>query len=247
MFPSPLLNALAGPLKLLMVDFELVRRSVRARIRQLIHDVELARFLRLLAFWVARLCFCGIDGLAATYFSSCADACDWPDPRVNETALDDPANAHYPAVGRMTCHGLILGTATFNFFALGTFVFIVALRLRASKVDYAEAQCVTYALVLLLVLLKFADLVLPILSVVNCFPDSASPPYVNFMSMATCAHTSPPGVQVLTPNIHCRLGDFFALYAVYCGLKSGIGLLDVLSTTVLLLQAPRRWYQAEKR
>ena len=100
---------------------------------------------------------------------------------------------------------------------------------------------------LLLVLLKFADLVLPILSVVNCFPDSASPPYVNFMSMATCAHTSPPGVQVLTPNIHCRLGDFFALYAVYCGLKSGIGLLDVLSTTVLLLQAPRRWYQAEKR
>ena len=126
-----------------MVDFELVRRSVRARIRQLIHDVELARFLRLLAFWVARLCFCGIDGLAATYFSSCADACDWPDPRVNETALDDPANAHYPAVGRMTCHGLILGTATFNFFALGTFVFIVALRLRASKVDYAEAQCVT--------------------------------------------------------------------------------------------------------
>ena len=124
-----------------MVDFELVRRSVRARVRQLIHDVELARFLRLLVFWVARLCFCGIDGLAAWFFSSCADACDWPDPRVNASALDDPVNAHYPT--RMTCHGLILGTATFNFFALGTFVFIVVLRLRAPKRDYGEAQCVT--------------------------------------------------------------------------------------------------------
>ena len=69
----------------------------------------------------------------------------------------------------------------------------------------------TRVLITVGLLLKLADIGMTVAVYTICFPDSATPPYENFMSMTQCAGT----IQ----NPACPFMDFFALYGIYAVLK----------------------------
>ena len=156
-------------------------------------DSDLRKFLRLFVFWGLRFCFWTIDAVAAYNFESCAEGCGF---------VEAP---------RTSCEALILSIAIFNFFALVAFIIFLLVRYTSDDRDRAEARFVTRVLITVGMLLKLADIGMTVAVYTICFPDSATPPYENFMSMTQCAGT----IQ----NPACPFMDFFALYGIYAVLK----------------------------
>ena len=156
-------------------------------------DSDLRKFLRLFVFWGLRFCFWTIDAVAAYNFESCAEGCGF---------VEAP---------RTSCEALILSIAIFNFFALVAFIIFLLVRYTSDDRDRAEARFVTRVLITVGLLLKLADIGMTVAVYTICFPDSATPPYENFMSMTQCAGT----IQ----NPACPFMDFFALYGIYAVLK----------------------------
>ena len=156
-------------------------------------DSDLRKFLRLFVFWGLRFCFWTIDAVAAYNFESCAEGCGF---------VEAP---------RTSCEALILSIAIFNFFALVAFIIFLLVRYTSDDRDRAEARFVTRVLITVGLLLKLADIGMTVAVYTTCFPDSATPPYENFMSMTQCAGT----IQ----NPACPFMDFFALYGIYAVLK----------------------------
>ena len=183
-------------------------------------DGELRKFLRLFVFWGLRFCFWAIDTVAAATFERCAEGCGF---------VEDP---------RKSCQGLILAIAVFNFFALVSFVVFLVVRYTSTDRDREEAAFVTHVLIVVGLLLKLADIGMPIAVTAVCFPDSATPPYENFMSMTRCEGS------IQRPS--CPFADFFALYAVYCVIKVIIMTADVLVTTPQMFRKTSDWYLARR-
>lgn len=156
-------------------------------------DGDLKKFLRLFVFWGLRFCFWIIDVIAAFNFASCAEGCGF---------VEAP---------RKSCQALILSIAIFNFFSLVAFIIFLLVRYTSGDRDRAEARLVTGVLISVGLVLKLADIGMTVMVTTTCFPDSATPPYENFMSMTQCAGT------VQKPA--CPVMDFFALYAIYAVLK----------------------------
>jgi hypothetical protein len=156
-------------------------------------DSDLRKFLRLFVFWGLRFCFWTIDVVAAWNFESCAEGCGF---------VEAP---------RTSCEALILSIAIFNFFALVAFIIFLLVRYTSDDRDRAEARFVTRVLITVALVLKLADIGMTVAVTTICFPDSATPPYENFMSMTQCAGT----IQ----NPACPVMDFFALYGIYAVLK----------------------------
>ena len=101
-------------------------------------------------------------------------------------------------------------TAIINFVILAFIIFLLV-RYTSDDRDRAEARFVTRVLITVGLLLKLADIGMTVAVYTICFPDSATPPYENFMSMTQCAGT----IQ----NPACPFMDFFALYGIYAVLK----------------------------
>jgi len=156
-------------------------------------DGDLKKFLRLFVFWGLRFCFWMIDVIAALNFAECADGCSF---------VEAP---------RKSCQALILAIAIFNFFSLVAFIIFLLVRYTSGDRDRVEARLVTRVLISVGLVLKLADIGITVAVTTTCFPDSATPPYENFMSMTQCAGT------VQKPA--CPVMDFFALYAIYAVLK----------------------------
>ena len=156
-------------------------------------DGELKKFLRLFVFWGLRFCFWMVDLIAALNFESCAEGCGF---------VEAP---------RKSCQALIFSISIFNFFCLVAFIIFLLVRYTSGDPDRAEALFVTRVLIIVGLVLKLADIGMTVAVTTTCFPDSATPPYENFMSMSQCAGT------VQRPA--CPVMDFFALYAVYAVLK----------------------------
>ena len=202
--------------------------AVRAYVYEKVQSIdgELRHFLRLFIFWGLRFLLWLIDMIAAASYVPCADSCG-----CTEEACPAP---------RKTCHGLILSIAIFNFFTLVAFIIFLLIRLTtdeqsSSSGDRREAATVTNVLLFVGLLLKLADIGMPVAATGLCFPDSATPPYVNYMSMSQC--TGQPA---------CPFGDFFALYAIYCIMKVMIGVADVFVTTPMMSQKTYDWYLAPR-
>ena len=201
-----------------------VRAFVYEKVQSI--DGELRHFLRLFVFWSLRFLFWIIDMIAASSYVPCADSCGCTEEVC-------PAS-------RKTCHGLVLSIAIFNFFTLVAFVIFLLVRLTtdeqtSSSGDRREAAFVTNALMFVGLLLKLADIGMPIAATGLCFPDSATPPYANYMSLSQC--TGEPA---------CPIGDFFAIYAIYCVMKVLIGFADVVVTTPMMSQKTYDWYLAPR-
>ena len=156
-------------------------------------DGDLRKFLRLFVFWGLRCCFWLVDVVAAMNFDSCAEGCGFVEPP------------------RKSCQALILSIAIFNFFSLVAFVIFLLVRYTSDDRDRAEAALVTRVLIGVGLLLKLADIGMTLAVTATCFPDSATPPYENFMSMTRCEGT--------LQEPACPVMDFFALYAIYAVLK----------------------------
>jgi hypothetical protein len=191
-------------------------------------DSDLRKFLRLFIFWGLRLCFFVIDAWAAWTFPECAEGCSFT-RTPNMTAAEDP---------RETCQGLILSIATFNLFTCMSFIFFLLVRQTSDDRDRTEAALVTRVLILVSFLLKVADIGMAISVYTTCFPDSASPPYDNFMSMRHCEG------GLAKPR--CQFADFFALYGIYCILKVLVSTADTVITTPQMWQKSHDWYVARK-
>ena len=115
-------------------------------------------------------------------------------------------------------------------FALVAFALLVGVRVFAKERAYAEACVITYLLVALSVLLKAADLAVPWVTTVVCFPDSALPPFNSTLVAHNCDRP-------------CMLGDIYATYGLYCIGKAIVGVADLVMSTGFLLRKPRDWYR----
>jgi len=184
-------------------------------------DSELRKFLRLFVFWGLRCIFWVIDVVAAMNFEPCAEGCGFVEPP------------------RKSCQALVLSIALFNFFSLVAFIIFLLVRYTSGDRDRAEAALVTHVLISVGLLLKLADIGMPIALTVTCFPDSATSPFENFMSTVQCE-------KVTVDKPPCPVMDFFALYALYCMIKVVVMSADVIITTPQMLQKSNDWYQARR-
>merc|ERR1711907_650255 len=103
------------------------------------------------------------------------------------------------------------------------------------------AACVSWVLAIVGLALKMSDIGMPIIATAMCFPDSATPPYVNHMSGLVCYNASENSTHT-RENEPCPFGDFFALYAIYCVMKVTIGVVDVIVCTPMLFTKTSEWY-----
>ena len=154
------------------------------------HNV--AGFIKLLTFAFARFICLGVDCAAAMTYGDCARGC-----------------GEYSK----NCHTMLLSSATFNGFALATVLLFLAIRWTSEERSYSESHCITLIILVLGILLKIVDLILPLVLATGCF----TPPYYSGMASAGC-------------DVPCVVGELFAIYAMYAFAKVAIGVLDLWHT-----------------
>ena len=129
-----------------------------------------------------------------------------------------------------SCEGYLTTVASLNAFAVLSFVMVASIRWVTKDRSYTEACLVTYVIVFVELVLKLVDATLPVVVTAHCFPQSIVPPFNTTFSAYNCAQP-------------CMAGDLFAVYALYCLAKTGIGAADLLVSTPTLLRKPREWYR----